>query len=219
MTARAFAPMALALGLALAIAPPLPAQRAVLGAGYALAGYAEQGTELRFAGGGASGMLDLAWRRLALRLTGSRLALSHVDGDAAGEPFDMTQMDVRLGVRVAPTVSLEAGFLGRSVSPANAAQEVGAFRIGARAAYPLASATDLTVRLGYLGGTHFSGGGSAPLGVELGLGVSYGFGAGRIRATGDYELQRLDRRTTVAGERIDVPIQSSVARFGVAIGI
>ena len=53
--------------------------------------------------------------------------------------------------------------------------------------------------------------------MELGLGVSYGLGAGRVRLTGDYELQRIDRRTTVGGQRLDVPIQSSVARFGVAV--
>jgi hypothetical protein len=184
-----------------------------------MAGYAEQGTALHFSGGGPTVTLDAGWRRLSLRATGSRLALSHEDGDAVGEPFDVTQADVRLGYRVARTLAIETGYVGRSVSPSQAAQEIGAVRLGARADYVLATATEMIVRLGYLGATHFSGGGSAPFGVELGLGASYGLGAGRVRLTGEYELQRIDRRTTVSGERIEVPIQTSVARFGVAVAL
>ena len=205
--------------LAAAASTPAVAQRATLGAGWALAGYAEQGTELHFSGSGPSATLDASWRRLSLRVTGAKLALAHEDGDAAGEPFDVTQADVRLGYRVARTVSLETGYVGRSVSPAQAAQEIGAVRLGARADYVLATATEMTVRLGYLGATHFSGGGSAPFGLELGLGASYGLGAGRVRLTGDYELQRIDRRTTVSGATIDVPIQTSIARFGIAVAL
>jgi hypothetical protein len=35
--------------------------------------------------------------------------------------------------------------------------------------------------------------------------------------TGDYEFQRIDRRTDQNGSRVSVPIQSSVARLGLAV--
>jgi hypothetical protein len=124
---------------------------------------------------------------------------------------------MRLRVRVARTLGVEAGYLQRTIAPEPAAQSVGALRLGSYATYPLAPGADLGLRASYLGGAHFSGGGSAPFGVELGLGVSYGPGSGRYRATGDFELQRLDRSTTVSGEKISVPIQSTVARVGVQV--
>ena len=219
-TAAALAALGTLVGAA---ASPLGAQRsapvAVLGASFALAQYREQAASLRFAGGGATATLDLAWRRLTLGVAGGRLTLDPADGSAGAEPFDLAQVDVRVGVRVARSVTAEVGFLNRSASPTTAAQEVGAVRVGARATYPLATATDLTVSLAYLGAARFSGGGSAPFGAELGLAVSYGLGAGRVRATAAYELQRLDRRTRVAGETLEVPIESSVARVGMAIGL
>jgi hypothetical protein len=66
-------------------------------------------------------------------------------------------------------------------------------------------------------GTDFSGGGSAPFGIELGLSAAYGPGSGRLRVTGDFEFQRIDRRTDQNGSRLSVPIQTSVARMGVAV--
>jgi hypothetical protein len=35
--------------------------------------------------------------------------------------------------------------------------------------------------------------------------------------TGDFEFQRIDRRTEQNGGRLNVPIQSSVARVGLAV--
>jgi hypothetical protein len=66
-------------------------------------------------------------------------------------------------------------------------------------------------------GTGFTGGGSAPFGIELGLTAGYGPGSGRFRLTGDFEFQRIDRRTDQNGSRLNVPIQSSVARLGLAV--
>jgi hypothetical protein len=73
------------------------------------------------------------------------------------------------------------------------------------------------LRTAYVASTDFSGGGSAPFGIELGLSAGYGPGSGRFRLTGDYEFQRIDRRTDQNGTRLSVPIQSSVARFGVSV--
>jgi hypothetical protein len=65
--------------------------------------------------------------------------------------------------------------------------------------------------------TDFTGGGSAPFGIELGLSAAYGPGSGRFRLTGDFDFQRIDRHTDQDGSRLSVPIQSSLARFGVAV--
>jgi hypothetical protein len=204
--------------LLLLAARPLAAQEVKVNAGVALGEYREQAAALRFRGWGPTATLAAEYRRFGATITATRLALTHVDGDAtSSEPFDLTQLDMRLRVRVARRLGAEAGFVHRAIAPDRAAQGVGAVRIGTYTSYPLAPGADLALRASYLGAAHFSGGGSAPFGVELGLGVSYGPGSGRFRATGDFELQRLDRQTSVAGEKIAVPIQSSVARVGMEV--
>jgi hypothetical protein len=90
-------------------------------------------------------------------------------------------------------------------------------RPGLRAAYALAPGAAVVVRSSYVAGSDFSGGGSAPSGIELGLSAGYGPGSGRFRVTGDYEFQRIDRRTDQNATRLSVPIQSSVARLGLAV--
>jgi hypothetical protein len=106
--------------------------------------------------------------------------------------------------------------LNRAITPDHAAQSLRAWRAGGSFVQPLAPGADVGVRASYLHVTEFAGGGTAPFGLELGLGVSYGPGAGRFRLTGEYELQRIDRRTTIAGQQLQVPIQSAVARIGLS---
>jgi hypothetical protein len=89
--------------------------------------------------------------------------------------------------------------------------------LGLRAAYPLAPGAVVAVRTSYVAGTDVTGGGSAPFGIELGLSAGYGPGSGRFRATGDYDFQRIDRHTDQTGTHLSVPIQSSVARLGLAV--
>jgi hypothetical protein len=197
-------------------ATPVSAQHLAIGGAVGFGEYREQSSSLRFRGTGPSGSLDLAWRRFALHVTGTRLALG-AESAAEAEPFALAQLDVRLRTRVMRHVSLETGLISRTVTPSHAAQSIGALRVGAQAAFPLAIGADIALRTGYLGAAKFSGGGSASLGVEVGMRVTYGPGAGRVRATGDFEFMRLDRQTSVAGARRDVPIQSSVARLGVAV--
>jgi hypothetical protein len=197
------------------VAWPLAAQGVKVDAGVALGEYREQAAALRFRGWGPTATLSADYRRFGATITATRLALTHAGGDATpSEPFDLTQLDMRFRVRVARRLGAEAGFLHRSIAPDRAAQGVGVVRVGTYASYPLAPGADLALRASYLGAAHFSGGGSAPFGVELGLGVSYGPGSGRFRAISEFELQRLDRQTSVAGEKIAVPIQSTVARIG-----
>ena len=194
------------------------AQHVTIGAALAAADYREQGTSLRFRGSGGSAHLDVEYRRFGLGATAMRLAFEH-DGSGAVtlERFELTQLDLRLRARLVREFSIEAGLIQRTIAPADAAQEVGAMRVGALASYPLAPGASLNVRAAYLGAARFSGGGSAPFGAELGLGVSYGPGRGRIRATADFDFQHFGRRTAAGGARLDVPIQSAVARIGIAL--
>lgn len=206
----------LLLGL-IGAAAPLAAQQITVGAGYALADYQEQAAFLHFKGSGPAAMLTVERGRLSLRVDASHLDLEPPDDAATPlDPFKVDQIGVRLGVRAMSVVGVEAGFLRRSTSPSRAAQTYSAATFGVRAAYPLAPGADVAVRTAYVAASGFSGGGSAPFGVELGLSAAYGPGSGRFRITGDYEFQRIDRRTDQNGARLSVPIQSSVARLGVS---
>jgi hypothetical protein len=75
----------------------------------------------------------------------------------------------------------------------------------------------VALRTAYVAGTDFTGGGSAPFGIELGLAAAYGPGSGRVRLTGDYQFQRIDRHTDQNGTRLSVPIQTSVARLALMV--
>jgi hypothetical protein len=197
---------------------PLRAQQVTLGAGYALADYREQAGFLHFTGGGPSAMVAVERGRLALRVDGWHLNMDPEKNAAPPlEPFTLDQVNIRLGLRAVSVVRIEAGYMKRWVDPSRAAQSLSAASLGVGAAYPLAPGAEVAVRTAYVAGTGFSGGGSAPFGVELGLSATYGPGSGRFRLTGDYEFQRIDRRTDQGGTRLSVPIQSSLARVGLTI--
>ena len=196
---------------------PLRAQQVTLGAGYALADYREQADFLHFTGSGPTAMVSVERGRLALRVDAWHLGLDPENNAApALEPFTLDQLNVRLGVRAMSVVGIEAGYMKRWVDPSRAAQSFSAATLGVRAAYPLAPGAEVAVRTAYVAGTDFTGGGSAPFGIELGL-SAYGPGSGRFRVTGDYEFQRIDRRTYQTGGRLSVPIQSSLARVGLTV--
>lgn len=207
----------LVVTLLLLAAAPLSAQRVTLGVDAALADYREQGPALRFTGGGLSARAGVeAWRvHVQARLT--RL---HVEGASANaevtDAFDIAQSDVRVGMRVTPRIGVEVGLLSRTMEPEHAAQSMNAWRAGGVFLQPLAPGADVAVRAAYLGATKFGGGGTAPFGLDVGLAVSYGPGTGRVRVTAEYDFQRIDRRTTIGGTRVDVPIQNAIARIGVA---
>lgn len=207
----------LALGLTLGASLSAGAQHVSGGAQFAFAEYAEQGPALRFAGSGVAGHVGVTWRRYGLSAAVARTAMRPRESMSAAEPFALTQTDVRLRVRATRLVSVEAGFVNRSIEPENAAQSMAAARLGAVMVVPLAVGSDVAVRASYLGGGKFSGGGSAPFGVEVGLGATYAPWIERLRLTGDVEFQRLDRRVGTAAGDVKSPIQSSVARIGVQV--
>ena len=198
-------------------ATPLSAQRVTLGVDAALMDYREQGPALRFSGVGGSATAGIGfWRVFA----DARVTRVHVEGASTDadptDAFDIAQGEFRLRMQVTPRIAAEVGGLSRTMEPEHAAQSMRAWRAGGVFLQPLAPGADLSVRAAYLGATHFGGGGTAPFGMDVGLAVSYGPGAGRVRLTAEYEFQRVDRRTTISGQQVDVPIQSAVARLGVA---
>jgi hypothetical protein len=208
----------IALALGTLAAAPVTAQQVTVGGGFALADYREQAAFLHFRGSGPTAMVAVERGRLALRVDASHLSLDpSSDGSSPLEAFTVDQISVRVGVRTLSLVAIEAGYFRRSTAPARAGQSYSAATLGLRAAYPLAPGADVALRTAYVAGTDFSGGGSAPFGIELGLGAAYGPGSGRLRLTGDFEFQRIDRRTDQNGSRLSVPIQTSVARLGVAV--
>jgi hypothetical protein len=207
----------LVLGLATAAAAPLTAQQFTVGAGYALADYREQAAFLHFRGSGPTATLTAERGRIALRIDATHLSLDPSSDGAPLEAFTVDQFSVRLGVRTMSMVGIEAGFFRRSTAPSRAAQSYSAATLGLRAAYPLAPGTDVALRTAYVASTDFTGGGSAPFGIELGLTAAYGPGSGRVRLIGDFEFQRIDRRTDQNGTRLSVPIQSSLARLALVV--
>ncbi|MGQ0715315.1 MAG: hypothetical protein ACT4PJ_16575 [Gemmatimonadaceae bacterium] len=198
-------------------AGPLAAQRATVGAEFALADYREQAAHLRFQGTGFTARLELSVWRLEGQVRTTRLTVDATETNGvATDAFVVEQPEFRIRYHVSPRFGIEAGAFNRSVDPEHAAQGMRAWRAGGVFVQPLAPGSDVGIRASYVRVTRFAGGGTAPFGVELGLGVSYGPGAGRFRLTGEYEFQRIDRRTTIGGQRLEVPIQSAVARVGLS---
>jgi hypothetical protein len=203
---------------ALLVATPASAQHFNVGAGYALTDYREQADFLHFRGSGPTAFVTAERGRLSMRVEAAHLNLDPAsDGPATLESFTADQIAIRAGVRAVSFVVIEGGYLKRSTAPGRAAQSYSAATLGVRAAYPLAPGADVALRTAYVAGTGFSGGGSAPFGIELGLSASYAPGSSRLRLTGDFDFQRIDRRTDQNGGRLSVPIQSSVARMGLAV--
>jgi hypothetical protein len=178
----------------------------------------EQAEFLHFRGSGPAACVSAERGRLSMRVEAAHLNLHPAsEAPATLESFTVDQIGIRAGVRAISFVVVEAGYLRRSTAPGRAAQSYSAVTFGVRAPYQLAPGADVALRTAYVAGTGFSGGGSAPFGIELGLSASYGPGSGRLRLTGDFDFQRVDRRTDQDGGRVSVPIQSSVARMGVAV--
>jgi hypothetical protein len=196
---------------------PLSAQRVTFGVDAALADYREQGPALRFTGGGLSGRVAVEMWRIQVDARATRIRVTGASESAeVTDAFDIAENDVAVRLRVKPRIGIEAGFLSRAMTPEHAAQSMQAWRAGGVFLQPLAPGADLAVRAAYLGATKFGGGGTAPFGLDVGLAVSYGPGAGRFRLTAEYDFQRIDRKTRLGDARVDVPIQSAIARIGVA---
>jgi hypothetical protein len=197
-----------------ALATPASAQFVNLGVHGVFADYRELGPALSYNGGGLGGIAELNWHKFSGDFEVAKINFTPSSGSSATDKFTSTQFDAHLRWFLASGISLETGYTKRSVSPDFTTQNFTAIRAGIRANYGLGPSVNLLLRGNYLAAAKFSGGGTAPFALELGLGMAIGAAHGRIRFTGDYEFQRIDRKTSVK-----VPIQQALARVGAAIGL
>lgn len=202
-----------------ATAAPAAAQRFVVGpSGFLLGDYREVSNDLRYGVSGFGGAAVLTLGRFAAEASFASLSYEPRPLGTASEPFDATQFDGYLRYRVLPWASLELGVTSRDVRDEFRAQSVAAFRVGAHSTVALGPYAGVAARLNYLAGARFSGGGSAPFAMDVGLSVYHGFARGRIRLAGESQLQRFNRTVRVADATQDVPIQQIVTRLGLAVG-
>jgi hypothetical protein len=140
-------------------------------------------------------------------------------GAQAVQSFQMVQLDGWLKWQALDHLTFDVGFTSRSPDAEFAAQSLGAVRVGLGTQYGLGHGAAVSLRGDYLAGAQFSGGGTAPLALELGLGLDVAFSR-HVRATFDYSFERVDRKTTPGGgAEVKVPIQQALARVGVAVGL
>lgn len=207
---------ALVLVSMLALAPAAAAQRFVVGAQAAVGSYQEQGPSLDFTGWGPSITANGTWRRFGLALALSRISYSPTDDAAAAEGFDLTQFDGRVRYVINDMWSLQAGYQQRNVAPTTAAQGLSFIPVGGTVAFTLAPGARIAANADYLAAAKFSGGGSAPFAMELGLHAYYAPNAGALRFTVDFAFDRIDRQTSTGSGTVDSPIQSAVTTLGIA---
>jgi hypothetical protein len=167
----------------------------------------------RASGFGFGGLLAAQRGRFGIELSGYTASLDPKDSQSAMQGYTITGVDVRALARLLPNVALQVGGGRRSVDPVLAAQDVGFVRVGVVSDNRLTNIADLQVRGAYLAAPHFSGGGTAGLAFEIGLGVGLGPQSGRVRFQTDYDFQRIDREVNSSA----VPMQSLVARAGAVL--
>lgn len=193
------------------------AQRVSGGPQLVLASYSEVGSGLRYQGVGFGGMVTGRFRRFSAEGVVTRVTLKPQGGSSTLQTWKATQVDVWVAYDVAPYASVEAGIIHRSAAPDFAAQSVGAVRLGARAFSDLGPGATLAFHADYLAAPQFSGGGRAPISLDLGFNLDVAL-AGRLHGTAAYAFQRIDRKTNPGGTgEIDAPMQESVGRLGLTL--
>ena len=196
---------------------PAAAQRFVLGVAGVGGDYREATNNLRYdvAGLGVSGLLMLG--RFAAEAAVTGLTYTPDEGGTATAEFSATQFDGYLRYRMVRWLSLELGVTNRAVQDDLLAQSSGAFRMGLHSDVALGPSAGVAARLNYLAGAQFSGGGSAPVAMDVGLSFFYALARGRLRVTGESQFQLYDREVDVAAGTADVPIQQMTGRLGLAV--
>ena len=195
------------------------AQHATLGPDVAVAEYREVASSLRYSGVGPGASAHVTWHRFTLDAAIVSIQMKPASGSAATQSFRATEIDGWLRWDALNYMSFEVGLTQRSPDSDFAAQSLGAVRVGARTRYLLGPGATIWLRGDYLAGAQFSGGGTAPLALELGLGLDLELSR-HVRAQVDYSFQRLDRKTNPAGgAKASVPIEQSLARLGLTVGL
>lgn len=210
----------LAFGVGLALLPgAAAAQHFVVGPQVVFGDYREVSSDLHYRGSGGGVAGSFTWKKLAVDASVAGVTYDPTADGTATASFKATQIDVRLRYYVTGPVSAEVGFVNRKAKPEFEAQSVGAVRAGARMSYLLGPGVRMGLRGGMLFGAKFSGGGTvSPIGaLELGLTMGVDALRGRLRFTGDYDFQRISRKTDDGSGPVAVPIQQSLGRVGVAV--
>lgn len=180
--------------------------------------YREATANMRYRGGGLGATGSFTFHRVTVEGAIASVQMDPIGGSQATESFKATLIDASLRWDVLDYLGFEVGLTNRDTDSEFAAQSVGAVRVGARTHTLLGPGADIWLRGDYLAGAQFSGGGSAPFAVELGLGLDIQWSK-HFRAAAQYTFQRLDRTTNPAGgAEVSVPIEQSLARIGLAVG-
>jgi hypothetical protein len=210
----------LAVGVGLALLPgAAAAQHVVVGPQAVFGDYREVSSDLHYRGSGGGVAGTFTWKKLSVDASVAGVTYDPAADGTATASFKATQFDMRLRYYVTGPVSAEVGFMSRKAKPEFEAQSVGAVRAGARMSYLLGPGVRMGLHGGMLFGSKFSGGGTvSPIGaLELGLTMGVDALRGRLRFTGDYDFQRISRKTDDGSGSVDVPIQQSLGRVGVAL--
>lgn len=148
------------------------------------------------------------WDRWGLE---ARYYHAGLQADFSVQPdYDVDQVDLTGTWFWRSYLAPQLGVARRFVSPELAAQEVGFVRLGVLSEVRLARIAGLWVKGAYLPFSRFSGGGSAGLSLEVGLGVEVGAATDRIQGFAGFEYQRIDREAAA-----DVPLQFSLGQLGI----
>ena len=164
--------------------------------------------EAKGLGFGAGARADLSRFRGELRYLHAALR-----GDFSIQPdYNLDQLDATVSYFWRPYLAAQVGIARRFVSPDFVAQDVGMLRIGVLSEVRLARIAGVWVRGAYLPLSRFSGGGSAGLGLEVGLGADVGSPEGRLQGFAAFDFQRIDREAAASA-----PIQFSVGQAGLKL--
>ena len=199
------------LVLLLAVVPTVVSAQTLTVGVYGLMGtYNEVAAANRASGfGGALGADVAVTKKIAIEALGSYASTTPTD-DPTLPAYTVLEGQLHVRYTLAPVVAVELGYVRRRIDPEFAAQDIGAFSVGARVAQRVASAADIYVRGALIPISQFSGGGSAGLSYQVGFGVSVGPPSARWKVTAEYDFLRFGRTV----ESNDVPIQSETARLG-----
>jgi hypothetical protein len=194
------------------------AQQGSIGPDLVVGEYREATSSMRYRGIGPGATGSFTFHRVTVDGTFASVQMDPISGSQATESFKATSIDAWLRWDALDYLGFEVGLIKRATDSEFAAQSVGAVRAGARTHTLLGPGAAVWLRGDYLAGAQFSGGGSAPLAVEIGLGLDIRWSK-RFRAAAQYSFQRLDRKTNPAGgPEVSVPIEQSLARVGLAVG-
>jgi hypothetical protein len=197
----------------------LSAQHFSIGPQLAFGDYREVSSDLHYRGVGGGAMATVTWKKFSAEVAITKLTYKPTSDGTATQQFDARETDVRLRYYVSGPISAELGFVSRTADPEFEAQSMSAVTAGAHMSYLLGPGVHMALNGGLMVGPRFSGGGTiSPLGaLHLGLGLNVEALRGRLRFNGDYDFQRISRKTNDGSGELPAPIQQSLGRAGVAV--